>query len=41
MFPSGPTFGPAITPWPLDGSVNVHRITPFGEIAVMRFMEPT
>src|SRR5262245_15281455 len=40
MFPSGPTVGPEITPWPADdGSVNVHRIEPFGAIAVIVCIE--
>ena len=30
MFPSGPTVGPAITPWPEEGSVKLHLIEPFG-----------
>src|SRR5262245_3484011 len=42
MFPSGPTVGPAMTPWPDDdGSVNVQRIEPSGEIAVMVCIEAT
>ena len=41
MFPSGPTVGPAITPWPTEGSVKAHRIEPLGAIAVIVFIEPT
>ena len=41
MFPSGPTVGPASTPWPEDGSVNVHRIEPLAPIAVIVFIEAT
>ena len=41
MFPSGPTVGPAITPWPDDGSVNFHLIEPFAAIAVTVFIEAT
>ena len=34
MFPSGPTVGPAITPWPEEGSVKVHLIEPPASMAV-------
>ena len=41
MFPSGPTVGPAITPWPEDGSVKRHRIEPSAAIAVTVLIEAT
>jgi hypothetical protein len=42
MFPSGPTVGPAMTPWPSVGcSVNVHLIFPSGPIALIVFDDPT
>ena len=41
MLPSGPTVGPAMTPCPEDGSVKVHRIEPFGAMAVILFIEAT
>ena len=41
MFPSGPTVGPAITPWPLPGSVNVQRIEPSEAMAVIVLPEAT
>ena len=41
MFPSGPTVGPAITPWPTEARCRLHLIEPFGAIAVIVFIEPT
>src|SRR5262245_12970308 len=42
MFPSGPTVGPAMTPWLGEaGSVNVQRVEPSGAIAVILCIEAT
>src|SRR6266511_1385539 len=41
MLPSGPTVGPAITPWPQEGSVKLHLIEPPAAIAVIVFIEAT
>ena len=41
MLPSGPTVGPAMTPWPTDGSVKLHLTDPLAAIAVIVFIEPT
>src|SRR5215211_6330587 len=41
MFPSGPTVGPAITPWPTEGSVKLHLIDPSAAIALTAFIEAT
>ena len=39
--PVRPTVGPAITPWPDDGSVNLHLIEPLAAIAVTVLLDAT